>query len=138
ACDFSPIQAQSGNAYVDFVYMESGKTILSEPLEEGQAYTLRFWARWQTFQDAATAPSGIKIAFSSVGNEIEPAPINNKDDWKLFEYEFIALANSKEMQIVGTIDKFGGVCVDNITLEKKKYKEIIPENRADLWRYLNQ
>ena len=138
ACDFSKIEAQSGKAYVDFVYMESGKTILTKPLEEGKVYILTFWARWQTFQDAAESPSGIQFVFSNGGNVIEPPPIDNKDEWKLFEYEFIAESNSKEMQIVGTIDKFGGVCIDNITLESKNSTMDAPENRADLWRYMNQ
>src|SRR5690606_27851611 len=57
SCDFSSIEAQSGKAYVDFVYMESGKTVLLEPLIKGETYKLTFWARWQTFQDAATEPS---------------------------------------------------------------------------------
>ena len=138
ACDFSSIKAQSGLAYVDFVYMEAGKTVLLEPLQEGESYTLTFWARWQTFQGAAEEPSGIQFIFSSGGNVIDPSPIENKDEWKMYEYNFISQSNSEELQIIGTIDKFGGVCIDNITLEKQNAENLPPENRADLWRYMNK
>lgn len=138
ACDFSSIEAQSGRAYVDFVYRESGKTVLLEPLIKGETYKLTFWARWQTFQGAATEPSGVRFTFSSSGNMIEPPPIDSRDEWKYFEFTFIAEANSNEMEIMGTIDKFGGVCVDNITLEKQSTQEVPPTARADMWRFLNQ
>lgn len=140
-CDFSQIDAQSGKAYVDFVYGESGKTFLVEPLQKGETYILTFWARWQTFQDAATEPSGIQFIFSNNGNILKPLPIENKDEWKQFTISFIAKSDSKEMEIMGTIDKFGGVCVDNMSLTKigdEPADTLAPTPRAELKRFLEQ
>jgi hypothetical protein len=143
ACDFSPVNAQSGKAYVDFVYDESGKTILKEKLKVGEKYRLTYWVRWQTFQDAATIPSGVKFMFSNSGNVINPEPVSNKADWQYFEIIFTAKSNSQELEIMGTVDKFGGVCLDNISLEKVNNTDSLsnssaPIPRAELKRFLEK
>lgn len=140
-CDFSAIDAQSGKAYVDFVYGESGKTVLVEPLVKGQSYLLTFWARWQTFQDAATEPSGVQFIFSSNGNIVQPPLIDNKDEWKKIEVIFIAESYSKEMEIMGTVENFGGVCIDNMSLTRvgdEPADTLAPTPRAELKRYLEK
>lgn len=117
-CDWDVDTANSGDAYVVFVYNEIGKTTLIMPVEKDSTYRLSYYAKWEHFGGLATEPTRVTFSILPDGNEIISPYFSIPHVWIYVETEFIAESDGVEFQIAGTEHITGGIDIDDISLKK--------------------
>ncbi|MBI3501837.1 MAG: T9SS type A sorting domain-containing protein [Bacteroidetes bacterium] len=117
-CNWDKDTAQSGKAYVDFAYTESGKTTLISPLQKDSLYQLSVYLSLQTFKGTYTQPHRVVFIFNNGGDSIIAPYVNMPPHWQHLDTTFKASANSTEITINGFALVSSGTNVDNIFLQK--------------------
>lgn len=105
--------AQSGLAYINIGYPESGKTNLISPLEQDSFYHLSFYAN---LQSACGGSYALIIFYFNTMNDSIIFPYITNNEWQYYDTIFKATSIATEIEIIGGY----GYCanIDNIILEK--------------------
>lgn len=109
--------AQSGEAYIVLTYDDIIKCALLSPLEQDSLYRLRCYLDYEEFQFFPTSPNKVKFGFTT--NDTISTNYISSTSWGYYDTTFTATGNHTELYLTCTVDEFGGVKIDGLSIEKQ-------------------
>jgi hypothetical protein len=117
-CDWDNSTAQSGNSFINLVYMEAGKSILIEPIKKDTLYHFSSYLKLNTFNGTSNSPNRFYIKFSNTNDSIFSRFINQSSFWEFFDTIFQAKSDATEIEIWANEFVQTGIYIDNLELKK--------------------